>query len=272
LADSYEMLGPDDLPSMKDACSRADAAVHRALELDNSLGEAHTVLAVLTFKVNRDWRGAESEFKKAIELSPGYATAYQRYSTLLSIMGRHEESLRAIHKAQALDPVSPSINGGLGARLLYARRYREAIEQLQKALEMDPNLGLTHRYLGWLTRLRDILRELLRSCARRASWMRVPSCWHRLHTATQSPVKRIRQKVFSKTWKSGRDALTFRHTNLRSSMQDSAEKTARSNGLRRVVAIGMCILSLLLLIQTWTIYARIHAFRTCCVAPVLANS
>ncbi len=99
--------------------------------------------------MNRDWRGAESEFKKAIELSPGYATAYQRYSTLLSIMGRHEESLKAIWKAQALDPVSPSINGGLGARLLYAHRYDEAIEQLHRALEMDPDLGLTHRYLGW---------------------------------------------------------------------------------------------------------------------------
>ena len=149
LADSYEMLGPDDLPPMRDASVKAEAAVHTALELDNSLGEAHTVLAVLAFKVNRDWRGAESEFKKAIDLSPGYATAYQRYSTFLSIMGRHEESLKAIRKAQALDPVSPSINGGLGARLLYARRYDEAIEQLQRALEMDPNLGLTHRYLGW---------------------------------------------------------------------------------------------------------------------------
>lgn len=149
LADSYEMLGPDDLPSMKDACLRAEAAVHKALELDYSVGEAHTVLAVLMFKVDRDWRSAEREFQKAIDLSPGYATAYQRYSTLLSNMGRHEESLRAIHKAQALDPVSPSINGGLGARLLYAHRYDEAIEQIQKALEMDPNLGLTHRYLGW---------------------------------------------------------------------------------------------------------------------------
>jgi TolB-like protein/DNA-binding winged helix-turn-helix (wHTH) protein/Flp pilus assembly protein TadD len=149
LADSYEMLGPDDLPPLKDASLKAEAAVRRALELDDSLGEAHTVLAVLMFKVNRDWRGAEREFKRAIELSPGYATAYQRYSTLLSDMGRHEESLRAIHKAQALDPVSPSINGGLGARLLYARRYDEAIEQLRRALEMDPNLGLTYRYLGW---------------------------------------------------------------------------------------------------------------------------
>jgi tetratricopeptide (TPR) repeat protein len=64
-------------------------------------------------------------------------------------MGRHEESLKAIWKAQALDPVSPSINGGLSARLLYAHRYDEAIEQLHRTLEMDPDLGLTHRYLGW---------------------------------------------------------------------------------------------------------------------------
>ena len=102
--------------------------------------------------------------------------------------------------------------------------------------------------------------------------MRVPSCWHPLRTVTQSLPMRGRRKVFSRTWKSDQDALMFRHTNLQSSMQDLAGKTARSNGLRRVVTIGMCILSLLLLIRTWTIYAQIHAFRTCCVAPVSHNS
>ena len=149
LADSYEIVGSHDLPPVKDTYLKAEAAARKALELDGSLGEAHTVLADVRYAVNRDWSGAEREFKRAIELSPGYATAYQRYSTFLSKMGRHEESLRAIHKAQALDPLSPAINGGVGSRLLWAHRYDEAIEQLQRALEMDPNLGMTHRYLAW---------------------------------------------------------------------------------------------------------------------------
>lgn len=149
LADSYKIVGSHDLPPVKDTYLKAEAAARKALELDGSLGEAHTVLADVRYELNRDWRSAEREFKRAIELSPGYATAYQRYSTFLSKMGRHEESLRAIHKAQTLDPLSPAINSGVGSRLLWAHRYDEAIEQLQRALEMDPNLGLTHRFLAW---------------------------------------------------------------------------------------------------------------------------
>jgi TolB-like protein/Flp pilus assembly protein TadD len=149
LADSYEIVGSPDLPPVKGTYLKAEAAARKALELDGSLGEAHTVLADVRYALNRDWTGAEREFKRAIELSPGYATAYQRYSTFLSKMGRHEESLRAIHKAQTLDPLSPAINGGVGSRLLWAHHYDDAIEELQRALEMDPNLGLTHRYLAW---------------------------------------------------------------------------------------------------------------------------
>ncbi len=149
LADSYEISGPHDFPAMKDTYLKAKAAAAKALELDSSLGEAHTVLADLSYGLDRDWRGAEREFKRALELSPGYATAHQRYSTFLSKMVRSEESLAQIRRAQALDPLSPAINGGVGSRLLWARRYDEAIDQLQKSLEMDPGLGLAHMYLGW---------------------------------------------------------------------------------------------------------------------------
>jgi TolB-like protein/Tfp pilus assembly protein PilF len=148
LADSYEIVGSHDLPPISEAYLKAEAAARKALELDSSLGEAHTVLAGVTYELKRDWRGAETEFKRAIELSPGYATAYQRYSTFLTMMGRHEESLAAIHKAQALDPLSAAIKSGVGNRLLLAHRYDEAVEQFLTALEMDPSFSLAHNYLG----------------------------------------------------------------------------------------------------------------------------
>ena len=107
LADSYQSLGVHEVPPMKDAYSKAKAAAGKALELDSSLGEAHTVLAGILYGLNRDWRGAEREFKRAIELSPGYATARSRYSVFLMRQSRTGESLAEAHRALALDPLSP---------------------------------------------------------------------------------------------------------------------------------------------------------------------
>jgi TolB-like protein/DNA-binding winged helix-turn-helix (wHTH) protein/tetratricopeptide (TPR) repeat protein len=149
LADSYDLLaGFEFLPS-KDAYSKAKAAANKALKLDDTLGEAHTVLGDAMYEMDWDWRGAEREFKRAIELNPGYATAHQRYSLFLMRVKRTEESLTEIRRAQAIDPLSLAITSSVGWRLLWARRYDEAIEQLQKTLEMDPNFGRTHMYLGW---------------------------------------------------------------------------------------------------------------------------
>jgi TolB-like protein/DNA-binding winged helix-turn-helix (wHTH) protein/Tfp pilus assembly protein PilF len=149
LADSYQLSGVHERSPIKDAYPKAKAAADRALELDDSLGEAHTVLAGVMYGRNRDWRGAETEFKRAMELSPGYATAHSRYALFLMRMGRTGESLAEMRRAQALDPLSPAVHSSLGWLLLSARRYDEAIEQLQNSLEMDPDFGLTHLYLGW---------------------------------------------------------------------------------------------------------------------------
>lgn len=97
---------------------------------------------------DRDWRGAEREYQRAIELCPGYATAHQRYSLLLMGMGRTEESLEEIEKARSLDPLSIVINASVGWRLVWAQRYEQAMSQLQKTLEMDPSFSETHLHLG----------------------------------------------------------------------------------------------------------------------------
>jgi tetratricopeptide (TPR) repeat protein len=126
---------------------KAKAYALKAMEIDSALAEAHSALAGVK-SYEWDWPGVEKEYQLAIELNPGYATAYQRYSYLLMRMGRFEESFAKIEKALALDPVSISINSSLGDRLYFAGRYDQATEQFRKTLEMDPNFLRAHLLLG----------------------------------------------------------------------------------------------------------------------------
>ena len=150
LADSYILLGAFGLLPPKEAYAKAREAATKALEVDDTLGEAHNALAAVKSSYDWDRPGAEREYKRAIELNPGYATAHQWYGELLSdALGRHEEGLAEINHAQQLDPLSLIINAVHGRILLGAGRDDLAIEQLQKTLEMDPNFALAHYYLGW---------------------------------------------------------------------------------------------------------------------------
>jgi TolB-like protein/tetratricopeptide (TPR) repeat protein len=123
----------------KENFQKARAHAARALEIDETLAEAHTTMASIKFRVDWDWPGAEKEFIRAIELDHGYPTARQRYSLFLMSMGRAEESLSEIKLALELDPASLTINTSMGSRLYWARRYDQAIEQLRKTLELDSN-------------------------------------------------------------------------------------------------------------------------------------
>ena len=146
LADSYALLGVA-LPP-RDAFPRAIAASLKALEIDDAVAEAHTSFAFARMFFEWDWQGAEGEFKRAIELNPNYATAYQWYGRLLSALGRHSESIANLQMAQALDPLSLSINTGCGVSFYMARRYEEAIQQYRKTLEMDAKFTVAHEHLG----------------------------------------------------------------------------------------------------------------------------
>jgi len=148
LADSYILLGEYGLLPTKEAYAKAREATARALELDDTLGEAHNALATVKEDYDWDWPGAEREFRRAIELNPGYATAHQWYGEFLSFRGRHEEALAEIKRAQQLDPLSLIINNVYGEVLLRAGRNDLAIEQLRKTLEIDPNFALAHLSLG----------------------------------------------------------------------------------------------------------------------------
>jgi tetratricopeptide (TPR) repeat protein len=142
LADSYAVFNLYSSAQLKDASPRAKAAAERALALDDTLAEAHATLGVLKQQYDWDWPGAEREFRRAIELDPNYATAYQYYSEHLALLGRTEESISYIRRAHELDPLSLIINTEVGFPYLCARRCEEALEHYRRALEMDPNFHL----------------------------------------------------------------------------------------------------------------------------------
>ena len=120
----------------------------RALELDQTIGEAHASLGFFKFLHNWDWRGAEEEFLQAIDLTPNYAEVHHWYAIYLANMGRHSEALREAECAQELDPLSLLMNMTPGLTSYLARSYDEAIEAFQKVVEMEPNFMAARSMLG----------------------------------------------------------------------------------------------------------------------------
>ena len=141
LADSYSALGGNwlYLPP-NETIPKAKAAAKKALELDNTLAEAHAALAYATF-FDWDWSSAEREFKRAIELNPNSALSHERYSEFLRTRLRFNESMAEAQRAQELDPLSPDIVANLGFLYLFTRRYDESIAQFHKALELNPDVA-----------------------------------------------------------------------------------------------------------------------------------
>jgi TolB-like protein/DNA-binding winged helix-turn-helix (wHTH) protein/Tfp pilus assembly protein PilF len=150
LADCYGIIGATIFGSVPaaEAAPKAKAAAIRALEIDPTLAEAQTSLATAKFNYDWDWAGAAEGFKRAIQLDPRYATAYQRYSLYSIAMGRFDDSLEQIKKARDLEPLSISINASFGWRLYLAREYDRSIAQLRDTLEMDPSYEWAHLTLG----------------------------------------------------------------------------------------------------------------------------
>ncbi|MGI8897883.1 MAG: protein kinase domain-containing protein [Pyrinomonadaceae bacterium] len=150
LADTYNLLGGPEaggnLPP-NEVLPKAKAAALKALEIDETLAEPHVSLAHAIYFYDRDWAGAEREFKRAIELNPNYSVAHHWYAIYLSVLGRRE-ALVEIRRAHELDPLSLSISAWLGRILALSGQSDQAIEQLRKTLELDPNFALAHLRLG----------------------------------------------------------------------------------------------------------------------------
>jgi TolB-like protein/Flp pilus assembly protein TadD len=150
LADTYALLGDWEYAVMPpaEALPKAKAAAIQALELDSTLGEAHNSLAFSLDVFDWDLDLAGKEFRRAIELNPGYATAHQWYAAHLIVLGRNGEAIEEMRKAESLDPLSLIIGADLADFLVIAHSYDESIRESRKTIEMDPNFALAHNQLG----------------------------------------------------------------------------------------------------------------------------
>ena len=150
LADTYALLGDWQyaVMSAKEALPKAKAAASKALELDDTVGEAHTSLAFCLDGFDWDFQSADKEFQRGVQLSPNYATAHHWYAWHLSLLGRYSEAVAEMRKAASLDPLSLIINADLAELLLIAHSYDESIQQSRKTIAMDPNFALAHNQLG----------------------------------------------------------------------------------------------------------------------------
>src|SRR6266576_1005204 len=162
LADAYVLLSGFAAASPKDSLPQAKAAAEKALELDSTLGEAHTTLGNALVAYDLNFAEANREFQRAIELNPNYATAHQWYAeTGLVPLGQFEKAIAEVKRALELDPLSIVINADVGTVLSNARRYDHAIEQLRKTMEMDPGFSYVHWTLGNALELKGLTEEAI---------------------------------------------------------------------------------------------------------------
>ncbi len=148
LADCYTQLGWMRLRAPADTFPAAKAAAQRALDLDDTLAEAHSSLAWA--RILYDWAWAESEeaLRRAVELNPNYAVAHMWYGTFLIAVDRFDEAIAAMRRAQELDPLSPIINAIIGLPYYFKRSYEQAVGCYRKALQLEPNSLPGHLLLG----------------------------------------------------------------------------------------------------------------------------
>ena len=154
LADAYMLSGEQGGIPQRDALRLSENAITKALELDNKLAEAYVSRAVWELSNRWDWNKSEELLKRAIELNPGHAPAYQIYGRILGFIGRHDEALQHLESAKVLDPLSPVILAYMGQIKIFAGRYTEADQQLRDGLKLHPahplllhNVG--ELYIAW---------------------------------------------------------------------------------------------------------------------------
>ena len=169
LADYYNWLGVWSVMPPRECFAAAKDAALKALDLDPALADAHAAHAFVAWIHDRNWEAAERGFARAIELNADYAPAHQWYAYLLSTLGRHDEAITSMDRAQSLDPLSPMM-GIVGAFISYnARRFDRAIEQAQRALHIDPRHFMVHDVFAWAYSQKKMHGEALASAEKALS-------------------------------------------------------------------------------------------------------
>lgn len=146
LASTYRWLGAYSNPELY---LKARRAAKRAIELDDTVAEAHAALGWVLFKYDWDWRGAEREYSTAIELNAN-TIYHQGYALLLSSLGRHDEAIARVRLAELSDPLNLTVKAIVGMVYYFARRFDRAVEQLEKTVELDPEIAIVRWVLGWV--------------------------------------------------------------------------------------------------------------------------
>lgn len=150
LAYAYTLIGVagyGDIPRST-AEAKAKDAVMKALAIDETLAEAHAALGYIKFRIDWDWKGAEKELRRAIDLKPSYATAHEWYALFLAVHARLDEALKEMLKAYDLDPLSASVNTGIARIYHFRNESAKSLAQIKKALELDPNYAEAHFTAG----------------------------------------------------------------------------------------------------------------------------
>jgi TolB-like protein/Flp pilus assembly protein TadD len=156
LADCYAQMGTVRVAGMKpiEALANARSHLQRALDLDQTLAEAHCTLGLIKSWYDLDWSGAEREFQTALQLDPSQITALIYQSLYLSVVGRHQEAVQSVRHAREIEPLSATVNLYLGHAYALAGQYDLALRQMQQSIELDPGYYRSHMFLGiQLTRL-----------------------------------------------------------------------------------------------------------------------
>ncbi len=150
LADCYVLLAEYRVMSPNESFPKARAAASKALEIDSRLAEARTSLAYILAFYDWDFPAAEREFKKAIQQNPNYATAHQWYAEYLQVLGKFDESLSELRRAEQIDPNSLIVKTNIARYFYFTRQYDKAIDQSNQILAKDPNFGWGYGFL-WIS-------------------------------------------------------------------------------------------------------------------------
>lgn len=148
LADAYKLFSTYSALPPKEFNERAKAAASKALEIDETLAEAHIALALIKYRCDWNWLAAEEEYRRTIELNPKQANAHHMYGMYLTAAERFDEALASLTRAQELDPLSLNINAAVGSIFYFSRQYGQALEQLRQTLELDAHFTVACFFLG----------------------------------------------------------------------------------------------------------------------------
>ncbi|GAG31403.1 unnamed protein product, partial [marine sediment metagenome] len=161
LADVYNIITYFTASAPGDVTPKAKSAATKALELDETLGDAHTAMGWIKGNYDWDWLAAEKQFNRAVELSPGSSNVLFWYSCYLTLMERYEEAIRGAKRALELDPLSILARMNLGRILMFARHYDEGLERLRETVEMNPSYLFAWALIGIIYTFKGMYEEAI---------------------------------------------------------------------------------------------------------------